>query len=843
MANTVHQDKEHCEPCDVGIFARNNFFTGKLLLERDFTDEQHYFIDKHRLHNKRLHGWGVVCGLKVKQHPTPGCRDRFVCIEPGLALDCCGREVVVREEECFDIPALPAVVALAKAADGKPHELQLCLRYKECGSEPIPVLYDECGCDDARCLPNRILESFELDVAIDPPAVAGSWDGPEFARGVDIGLANAKRVRLNKADGRLYVLAGTTVFAIDPSSRATLATRDLTTNVLSLDVSPNGTNIYAIREDGANDLKLVVLKASDLTQTQEIVIAGSAGQAIATAVSSAADGRFSVLLSAAGKLEVYKSDLESASPSAATEFSVPANQELLALSGDGKMAYLAAKASKKIQTFDLDAGTAGTAIDALPAGTKPTTLLSLVHGGKQYLVVGGADTNLFVVDANASTAFGPVSLAGTAVDLAGGPWVYALESSGGMSRIQSLSVPRIVEGKPNAVGPAFGFAGDATDIEVSPTGFNIYVAYTLDTADAPGGVAVFSVENEVCADIFWRSLDGCDDCDDPNCVVVATIHGYEPGFVMLDPSDPLSDPAIDLTNKISRIDNRAGRKLLPSTSLIAEAVECILESGVSSGPGSAGPPGPTGPQGPAGPAGPQGLQGVPGSPGSQGQKGDKGDPGSQGIQGLKGDKGDPGVKGDPGADGPAGPGLELDLVQISNLSWRHADTMSEPELRCILTSPTAQTRQLGVVIQFTGKVQFKPIDNHIFEVCAPQVTLPGTSDRGYACRCPIKGKVVAVKVNNIGADGRITDATVISSNTPDAIAFIFDDTFVKATFQQVDLSDLWVRLRGDFVVDTNKRAIDAEFVRAELPTGDRASGSKFGIQGGTFESWFTPKRG
>src|SRR6266508_2309036 len=32
----------------------------KLLLERDFTDEHAYTIDKLRNHNRRLHGWGVV---------------------------------------------------------------------------------------------------------------------------------------------------------------------------------------------------------------------------------------------------------------------------------------------------------------------------------------------------------------------------------------------------------------------------------------------------------------------------------------------------------------------------------------------------------------------------------------------------------------------------------------------------------------------------------------------------------------------------------------------------------------------------------------------------------------
>ena len=55
------------------------------------------------------------------------------------------------------------------------------------------------------------------------------------------------------------------------------------------------------------------------------------------------------------------------------------------------------------------------------------------------------------------------------------------------------------------------------------------------------------------------------------------------------------------------------------------------------------------------------------------------------------------------------------------------------------------------------------------------------------------------------------------------------------------VSDLWILLRGDFVLDSKGKAVDAEFARAELPTGDHPKSSVFGIQGGLFESWFTVK--
>ena len=79
-----------CPECEIGPFTRNHYFTGKLLVRRDFRQEQAYYVDKLRLHAQRLHGWGVVCGLKVKQHETPACRNRYVCIERAWRLIAAG---------------------------------------------------------------------------------------------------------------------------------------------------------------------------------------------------------------------------------------------------------------------------------------------------------------------------------------------------------------------------------------------------------------------------------------------------------------------------------------------------------------------------------------------------------------------------------------------------------------------------------------------------------------------------------------------------------------------------------------------------------------------------------
>ena len=68
---------------------RNRYFNGKVLSAKDFQDEQRYFLEKHRLLNRCLHGHGVVCGLLVA--PTDPASPDGVLVEPGIGLDATGR--------------------------------------------------------------------------------------------------------------------------------------------------------------------------------------------------------------------------------------------------------------------------------------------------------------------------------------------------------------------------------------------------------------------------------------------------------------------------------------------------------------------------------------------------------------------------------------------------------------------------------------------------------------------------------------------------------------------------------------------------------------------------------
>jgi hypothetical protein len=297
-----------------------------------------------------------------------------------------------------------------------------------------------------------------------------------------------------------------------------------------------------------------------------------------------------------------------------------------------------------------------------------------------------------------------------------------------------------------------------------------------------------------CGDLWWNHLNGCPSCDMPNCVVLATITNYHVGDVIDD----------------TRIDNKVGRKLLPSTQVLAELIECIQQQGGGAA-GPQGPPGPQGAQGSQGPQGPQGLQGP------------------QGQQGLA------------GPQGPPGPGLETGLVRIVALSWRHR----KPTDLLPVAGPSVDTSGRGIVIAFSGSVRWDTLnDANVFEALARMTLFSAGAPEGpMLCRCALVGKLVPVTPTVVG--DLVTAATEVTpvGGTTKAVAL----TFPKATYDRLrrgDGEELFVRLRGDFVLDdgTPARAIDAEFVRAQLPTGDHPAGSPLGIQGGLFESWFSVGR-
>ncbi|HEX2094967.1 MAG TPA: hypothetical protein VHG28_21380 [Longimicrobiaceae bacterium] len=954
-----------CPPCETGPFTRNHYFTGKLLVERDFTDEQRYYVDKLRHHHRNLHGWGVVCGLKVKPHPNPACRDRFVCIEPGTAVDCCGREIIVAEEECIELEQFEAVRALlAETAGGdgvggvdERHTLQITVCYRECPTEEIPVLYDECGCDDTQCAPNRILESFRFEVRIDPPEPEPQEPGGvTLTHAHTLAVARAHRVELAGATRRVYVLtasgpagpASLLAFSADTHALLHAASFAATDEVMDLAVAADGSLVFvSLRSTAPGETRPLLVRVLDgnLALVHHLTLPDDA-PGVTVPLAASADGRLYALNTGSRRVYAWPEPRTDGYADRIEVVTAPAGSRLLRVSPDGAWLFVAGPAAPSVTVVDTGTETSSTL--ALPAGTRPAALAVSGSAGTERLFVADLDGGLrvFGLRPGEPTPFpqhgAAVDLGGTPVDLAasaGGRWVYALLEDGGDGRVQAVDAHRVEINDPDPLAGSLETGSGPRSLALAEGGTRLYAAGVGDpAAGEEGGVAVIDVTEARCEDVLLRSLEGCPECED-ECLVLATVRGWSPG-------DSVEEDDID---------NWAGRRLLPSTSDLAAVLRCLLERGGGGGaPGEPGPPGlgiddveatfvectqpgsaqiqtiagvrtlvleiPRGCDGEDGSSAgiddvtveivpctepgsaeiqesggvrtlhleiPRGCDGEDGAPGQPGPGIDDveasfvpcTEPGSAEIEesggartlvleiprGCDGAPGRDGVDGQPGRDGQDGVGLEKDLTRIRALSWTHRERgggllpIQGPDGRPLFHG---QEPLRGVVIAFTDEVRYsetsRPLANlfkpeadpiplvdfdHVFQVLTVQPPAPGTVQTLF-CRCALFGDVIPVDPEVPTGSNRVTAARVRMDTagnmlpTAPAVAWVPDPSRISGNALEEAGQELWVALRGDFVVDVHGRAVDAEFVRAQLPTGDRPAGSDHGVQGGLFESWF-----
>ena len=118
--------------------ARPRFFTGKLITTDDLALEQQYFLEKLRRHNRSLHGFGIVSGLKVT---TDSGR---IHVDAGMALDCQGNEVVIQTVQTLSPPAISESRRVA----------YVNIRYAEVSGDPA----QSSGVNED----SRIIEGFEI---------------------------------------------------------------------------------------------------------------------------------------------------------------------------------------------------------------------------------------------------------------------------------------------------------------------------------------------------------------------------------------------------------------------------------------------------------------------------------------------------------------------------------------------------------------------------------------------------------------------------------------------------------------------------------------------------------
>jgi hypothetical protein len=169
-----------CPPTDAVGLERTRYFARQLVGPDDLMQDQRYFRDKHRRHNRLLHGWGVVCGARVMADPDDDCS---VIVEPGYVLGPWGDEIViphrVRVPLCRQDMHGDAVSPCGGNVDpwctdvrvdrGDDEPLYLAVRYAECDTRPVRVSGCGCGCDDEECEYSRTRDSYAIRALTELP--------------------------------------------------------------------------------------------------------------------------------------------------------------------------------------------------------------------------------------------------------------------------------------------------------------------------------------------------------------------------------------------------------------------------------------------------------------------------------------------------------------------------------------------------------------------------------------------------------------------------------------------------------------------------------------------------
>ena len=161
MTTTATTSHGTATPCgcdngcaDVGHFSRLRYFHGQVLGSLELRTEQGYFVERNRLHDRLLHGWGIVCGLDVRVVPKQACdpadqdpTTSEVIIMPGAAVDCAGNEIVVAHPRPVYLDSLFDDADLASLR-ATPATVYLSLCYHEVLTDPMRPITG-CGCDPA----------------------------------------------------------------------------------------------------------------------------------------------------------------------------------------------------------------------------------------------------------------------------------------------------------------------------------------------------------------------------------------------------------------------------------------------------------------------------------------------------------------------------------------------------------------------------------------------------------------------------------------------------------------------------------------------------------------------
>jgi hypothetical protein len=130
---------------DIPSLQRPAFFDGQQLSAADLGSVQAFHRELLWLHHRSLHNWGIATGYAMSGRRG----DRTVGVQPGYALDCQGRELILAEERTVPIPAV------AGASGGGPATYYLTVSYLE-DADIVPEMREgTCGSSGAVRRPER----------------------------------------------------------------------------------------------------------------------------------------------------------------------------------------------------------------------------------------------------------------------------------------------------------------------------------------------------------------------------------------------------------------------------------------------------------------------------------------------------------------------------------------------------------------------------------------------------------------------------------------------------------------------------------------------------------------
>ncbi len=169
---------------------RVNYEFGLVLGVNEFRQEQMYFLEKEYLHNRALHGYGTVYGLKVTtSRPDDNPNEVLVTLDPGMGIDQWGRVFILRTAQCARLGAWlakqeqahPGIIAENTDPSGN---LNICIvaSYDECSDALVPIPGQPCSSSEMTQAASRIRDSFNIEFRWKPPAMP-AWDAVQrFAR-------------------------------------------------------------------------------------------------------------------------------------------------------------------------------------------------------------------------------------------------------------------------------------------------------------------------------------------------------------------------------------------------------------------------------------------------------------------------------------------------------------------------------------------------------------------------------------------------------------------------------------------------------------------------------------